>query len=1207
VTIEKVIIGEANVLLYESSFQTSTLHPLQYSTILDSGTTIHVFNDLSRFYNFKKAPRGHYLIAGNTEVPILGYGDVDVDITKPNGSKGILRLKNVAYCADFATNLVSFRLLRKKKYHWNNEGDNNFLARKDKTILCTMQEIHGQQVIEYIPSTRVNMAFISSRFPHRKRRITSKDPRPRSKGDAKLWHLRLGHPGPMSLHKLGLNALGVNLRGPKTTECPHCACGKIKRQISRRPPDRERDKPCSELHIDWTDLKEAYAGFVRVMFIHDVYSGRSFPYFMKTHGQEKENLRVLKDFIPFIQKRYNLKVNTIRSDGEMNRKKTKAWLRSQGITFEPSAPNTQAQNGVAERSGGVIVEKARAMRIGANLPHDLWHEIVNAAVYLRDRTPRESNGWKSSYEKFHTYISRKRKRPPLVHLKAYGCRAYALTTEAKHKKNRLMKLDPRAQVGYLVGYDSTNIYRIWIPHKGTVISTRDVIFDETTFFDGQRTDVSAKAIAEMDELIEKIKLPQPQAINEAVLEDDDEEEDFEPPVMEEDSDDDEGNEPVRDFDENEDLELAKALEEAYLTPPPTDDDEDSPCAFHVGFPAEAVNCEEQEPPVPMFQTTAEEQFKDSYREALEGRFDEFIPEKITTPLHGAFVAGTRFTRKRIHKRNLPPEPKSIEDLESHPLREQFRLAQLDHLKSHEQMKSFHETDKKYAKGQRILSSMWVFVYKTDKHGFLQKCKARLVVCGNQQPQSDLPTRATTLASMAFRTLMAVTAKFDLETIQMDAVNAFVHCDLDEVVYMKMPPGFTKQGRVLRLQKALYGLRRSPLLWQKKFTSSLAELGFKEVPQEPCVMLHGGVVVFFYIDDIVFCHRKKDEAKTKDLIKELQKEYEMNVLGELKWFLGIHVLRDRRQKKLWLSQAAYIEKIANQYQIDLTARLPDTPMAEAELLPSTQPLQKVERALVLQYQRKMGSILYAAITTRPDVSFAAARLARFSANPGREHQEAIDRVIQYLYGTRARAICYGGVNGVGGEGARSFICASDSSFADNSVDRKSSQGYIMTLFGGPIAWRANKQDTVTTSSTEAELLALSQTAKEAIFISRLFKAMTLRLHEPLVIDCDNTQTLRIIREDKAKLTTKLRHVDIHQHWLRQEYSMKRVLFEWKPTKEMIADGLTKALSRQKFGNFVRMIGLVDIGERLDAEKRMEDLKSTLMARKTSSEIEVRITH
>jgi hypothetical protein len=371
--------------------------------------------------------------------------------------------------------------------------------------------------------------------------------------------------------------------------------------------------------------------------------------------------------------------------------------------------------------------------------------------------------------------------------------------------------------------------------------------------------------------------------------------------------------------------------------------------------------------------------------------------------------------------------------------------------------------------------------------------------------------------------------------------------------------------------------------QKNLTSSLKELGFKEVPQEPCVMLNGGVVVFFYVDDIVFCYRKKDEERTKQVIRELQREYEMNILGELKWFLGIHVLRDRRQRKLWLSQEAYIEKIANQYEIDLTGRLPDTPMAESELTPSP---MNADRSSVMQYQRKMGSILYAAVTTRPDIAFAASRLVRFNQNPSQDRHSAADRVIQFLHHTRSRAICFGGDVG---NGARSFVCASDASFADNSADRKSSQGYIMTLFGGPIAWRANKQDTVTTSSTEAELLALSQTAKEAIFLSRLFKAMTLWLHEPLVIDCDNTQTIRLIKEDTAKLITKLRHVDIHQHWLRQEYDMGRVLFRWKSTKDMIADGLTKVLPRQRFDNFVQMIGMVDIKQRLNNEKRMEALR------------------
>jgi hypothetical protein len=238
-----------------------------------------------------------------------------------------------------------------------------------------------------------------------------------------------------------------------------------------------------------------------------------------------------------------------------------------------------------------------------------------------------------------------------------------------------------------------------------------------------------------------------------------------------------------------------------------------------------------------------------------------------------------------------------------------------------------------------------------------------------------------------------------------------------------------------------------------------------------------------------------------------------------------------------------------------------------------------------------------------------RLARVNQNPSEEHQRAAERVIQYLYNTKSWSICYGNTESEE-KGARAFICASDASFADNTEDRKSSQGYMMTLFGGPIAWRANKQDTVTTSSTEAELLALSQTAKEAIFLSRLFKAMTLKLNEPLIVNCDNTQTLRLIKEDSAKLNTKLRHVDIHQHWLRQEYAMRRVLFQWKATREMIADGLTKALPRQKFESFVKMIGMVDIKERLKLDKRVEILREELLSRKRSKEdqeIVIHLTH
>ena len=133
-----------------------------------------------------------------------------------------------------------------------------------------------------------------------------------------------------------------------------------------------------------------------------------------------------------MSRKYNLSVRTIRADNELKRKRTISWLRSQGISFELSALNTQAQNGLAERSGGAIMEKALAMRNTANLPHDLWNKIVNSAVYLRDRTPHASLTWKSPYEKFYTYTSESAgpSKPQLAHLRAYGCRAYAMIADA---------------------------------------------------------------------------------------------------------------------------------------------------------------------------------------------------------------------------------------------------------------------------------------------------------------------------------------------------------------------------------------------------------------------------------------------------------------------------------------------------------------------------------------------------------------------------------------------------------------------------------------------------------------------------------------------------------------------------------------------------------------------------------------------------------
>ncbi|KAL3954342.1 hypothetical protein ACCO45_009905 [Purpureocillium lilacinum] len=654
----------ANTAFLGSAFSSSASpYPLLLSAILDSGSTLHIFNDLRRFKTIRKATKGECVVAGTATIPVLGFGKVELDVTKPDGSPGKLRLNDVAYCTDFNTNLVSFQLLQEKGIYW--DTINNRLIRRDGTILCVIQKKHKQYVLQYREVDAENKHAAFSILP-----------------EATI----MGHPSPLSLQKLGANSLGVRLRGPKTTECQHCSQAKIHRQVSRRPPDREKDKPCYEIFIDWTDLEEDRDGFIRTMFITDAWTGMVFPYFMQT--KESSNERVLEEDEHIL--------DPPEQDGESD-----ADSQENEQAAEQSEP-------VAEQATG------------------------------------------------QSYI------------------------------------------------------------------------------------------------------------------------------------------------EPEDHELAKLMEEAFHTPPPTEPDQ--------------------------------------------------APEAVLA----------------VH---LPVAADEGWDLEGHPFKADFRQAQEDHMASHERMGSFQEVLRSQTRGQQVLSCMWVFTYKTDKHGYLVGCKARLVVCGNQQAKRDLPTRATTLASMSFRALMAIAAEYDLELEQMDAINAFVNCDLDEL-------------------KALYGLRRSPLLWQRDLTATLQDLGFSRIPQEPCVMQKGGLIVFFFVDDIIWAYRMVDKALAKEAMAGLQRKYEMSVLGDPKWFLGIHIIRDRAKRSIWLSQEAYIDKIAHQFDIALDSKLPETPMAEEELLPAS--VQADRRSIEL-YMKKVG---LEASTFQPEPGRQASQSSRPSDSIPVQNQVPRDTTRRY---------------------------------------------------------------------------------------------------------------------------------------------------------------------------------------------------------------------
>jgi hypothetical protein len=185
---------------------------------------------------------------------------------------------------------------------------------------------------------------------------------------------------------------------------------------------------------------------------------------------------------------------------------------------------------------------------------------------------------------------------------------------------------------------------------------------------------------------------------------------------------------------------------------------------------------------------------------------------------------------------------------------------------------------------------------------------------------------------------------------------------------------------------------------------------------------------------------------------------------------MEILRDLPLGHIWLSQKVYIEKIAN---LANYRRIYLTPMSSNELLPNQ---KHALPAKIQNYQRKIGLLLFAAIFIRPDIAFAILRLARFLNNPSSAYHKTADRALMYLYNIRQLFLRFGGQD--------NLVVASDAFFANNSTNRKSSQAFAIKLFSRLISWRTNKQNTITTLTTEAELLALAQAAKESMYVNRL---------------------------------------------------------------------------------------------------------------------------
>ena len=220
---------------------------------------------------------------------------------------------------------------------------------------------------------------------------------------------------------------------------------------------------------------------------------------------------------------------------------------------------------------------------------------------------------------------------------------------------------------------------------------------------------------------------------------------------------------------------------------------------------------------------------------------------------------------------------------------------------------------------------------------------------------------------------------------------------------------------------------------------------------------------------------------------------------------------------------------------------------------------------IPYHEAIGSLMYASLGTRPDITFAVQTVSRFNVNPGMEHWDAVKRIFRYLKGTRELWLSYGTV-------AKELEGYAD---ADGNMmeDRRAISGYTFIINGGAVSWSSKRQEIVSLSTTESEYVTATYAAKEALwlrsFISQIF-GTTL---SPTTLFSDNQSAIALAKDQQYHARTK--HIDIRFHFIRWIIEEGKLRLIYCPTANMIADTFTKALPSAKVKHFATELGLVQL--------------------------------
>ncbi|CAI7752458.1 unnamed protein product [Closterium sp. NIES-54] len=787
-------------------------------------------------------------------------------------------------------------------------------------------------------------------------------------------HQRMGHVALPILQQLVKNEMvaGIRVKGEpdEVLGCPTCMQAKFTR-YPFSSSEATAKAPLDEVVMDVVGpLKLGAAGAEYFLTIVDVYTRMTWVYVLSKKSNVAETVKT--DWLPMVERQQDRLVKAIRTDrgGEFLSKEFSLWLKKNGIRHSLTMPYSPAMNGIAERANRTITETARGLLIEVGLHDYFWPDAVRSACVAKNRALTHVGA-----DKWVPYVEWIGRKPKVDMLRVFGCMCMALVP--KHLRHN--KLGAKAIWAVHLGMaQNSKGWLLWDPFTKKFLVSRDCKFMENLMYKDWKAENEAKIGVRFGEVkssgLEHVELPLELSNSSTTTK--------KSSLVN-------GGEEAKDAEEEEE-EVQQVSERAPTLPSRT-----------TSAPRIRVTPQKRQG---LHVPVAEEEGRGKRRIQAPNRLTyDALGKPAKSALAGAALMVGEDEESDYEECafaffspvEMPGEPATLKEALESSDAEEWKKAMEIKLKSIEENDTWELVE--LPEGRKAITSKWLFKIKSAADGKIERYKSRLVAKGYQQEKVDYKELfAPVVNPTTLRTLLGGAAIKGWVVKQMDVTTAFLNGVLEEEIFMVQPEGFDDgSGRVLRLKKTLYGLKQAPRQWYLKLRGVLEEIGFTPSSADHSLFMLGEgeqrSFMVVYVDEILIFSPSSDLVK--EVMLKLQDKFKCKALGDVSFYLGLHIERDVEKRCMRVHQRKYLEALAanfGQSEGHVATTFPSR--LKCVKGPEEESVGEEERR---RFHSLVVSFMYAAVNMRPDVAFATGQLTRVVQCPNEEQVAAGMRVAKYL--------------------------------------------------------------------------------------------------------------------------------------------------------------------------------------------------------------------